>query len=256
MAIKRKVEVGFDKQSIITHLQDVAKILHQDTLSMKEFNQYGTIHPVTVHRKFDGFSKALIAAGLKPSRIYKRDRETMMQELSALMIQLNREPTKTEINTLLSHNANHYELEFGTMKAAFDTAEVTMSCHNQKIEIHIPIKKDRRKYGELINFRGMQHAPVNELGVVFLFGMLAHELDFRVESVQAGFPDCDAKYKLADGTFEKTAIEFEFKSSNFKLHKHDPNKCDLIVCWEHDWNDCPLTVIELSKIIKELGVNK
>jgi len=252
MAIQRKEIVNFDKSNILIHLQDVAKKLNKNTLSVKELKQHGDIHPATVNRKFGGFSKALIAAGLKPNRIYKRDRETMLQELSVLMNQLNREPTKTEINKSLSYSTNQYRLEFGNLKAAFDVAETMTDCSNKRIEIYIPVKKNRRKYGEIINFRGMQHAPVNELGVVFLFGMLAHELNFRVESVQAGFPDCDAKYKLTDGTFEKTRIEFEFKSSNFKLHKHDPDKCDLIVCWKHDWNNCPLTVIELSKIIKKL----
>ena len=250
MTIQRKVEVGFDKQSIIIHLQDIAQKLNQTTLSVKEFEQYGDIHPATVHRKFGGFSQALLEAGLIPNRIYKRNPDEMIADLASLMTQLEREPTRKEINNLLSYNARHYELEFGDIKTAFDIAEANINPSDQKIKIHIPLKKDKRKYGELINFRGMQHAPVNELGVVFLFGMLAHELGFRVESVQAGFPDCDAKFKLPDGTFEKTEIEFEFKSNNFKLHKHDPTKCDLIVCWKHDWKDCPLTVIELSKIIK------
>ncbi len=47
-------------------------------------------------------------------------------------------------------------------------------------------------------------------------------------------------------------IEFEFRSSHFKLHNHDPKECDIIVCWEHDWKDCPLEVIELKKEIEKL----
>jgi hypothetical protein len=27
------------------------------------------------------------------------------------------------------------------------------------------------------------------------------------------------------------AVEFEFESRNFLKHKHDPNGCDVIVCW-------------------------
>jgi hypothetical protein len=33
-------------------------------------------------------------------------------------------------------------------------------------------KKTSPVYGPLINFRGLQHAPLRELGVVFVFGML------------------------------------------------------------------------------------
>ena len=48
-------------------------------------------------------------------------------------------------------------------------------------------------YGASLNFRGLQHAPINEQGVVFLFGMVCHELGFVVESVRTGSPDCEAK---------------------------------------------------------------
>ena len=45
-------------------------------------------------------------------------------------------------------------------------------------------------------------------------------------------------------------IEFEEYSSDFR--EHDPSKCDLIVCYFHDWKDrfpnedCPLPVYELG----------
>ncbi|MDI3464707.1 MAG: hypothetical protein OJF50_003528 [Nitrospira sp.] len=51
-------------------------------------------------------------------------------------------------------------------------------------------------YGEFINFRGLQYAPVNEQGVVFLFGMLCKELGYIVEIVKPGFPDCEAKRRI------------------------------------------------------------
>lgn len=52
--------------------------------------------------------------------------------------------------------------------------------------------------------------------------------------------------------WEDIWIEFEFKSSQFKFHGHDPKECDMIVCWEHDWKECPIEVIELKSIIKKL----
>ena len=48
-------------------------------------------------------------------------------------------------------------------------------------------------------------------------------------------------------------IEFEYKSSHFKRHGHlkrmnEGIKCDMIVCWEHDWVECPegIEVLELK----------
>lgn len=55
---------------------------------------------------------------------------------------------------------------------------------------------DRSTYGNPIDFRGLRHEPVNEQGVVFLFGMVVKELGYMVEAVQTGFPDCEAKRQI------------------------------------------------------------
>lgn len=116
---------------------------------------------------------------------------------------------------------------------------------------------DRPTYGNPLDFRGLRHEPVNEDGVVFLFGMVARELGYLVEAVQAGFPDCEAKRQVGPGKWQRVRIEFEFESRNFRDHGHSPDGCDLIVCWRHNWNECPphLEVVELSKIIQTLAAS-
>jgi hypothetical protein len=59
----------------------------------------------------------------------------------------------------------------------------------------------------------------------------------------------EATYYTKDG-WKDVSVEFEYKSSNFSQHHHDPNQCDMIICWEHDWSECPknIEVIELKKI--------
>jgi len=103
--------------------------------------------------------------------------------------------------------------------------------------------------GKLINFRGLVYAPVNEQGVVFLFGKVAHDLGMYVELIRIGYPDCIAKRYLGKERWEDVKIEFEYKSSQFK---HDTKNVDMIVCWEHDWKDCPksIEVIELKELIQ------
>lgn len=110
---------------------------------------------------------------------------------------------------------------------------------------------ERSIVGDLINFRGLVYAPLNEQGVVFLFGKVAHDLNMYVEEIKPGFPDCIARRFVGKG-WERVRIEFEFVSSNFRAHGHDAEGCDIIVCWEHDWQECPLEVIELSSEIREL----
>ncbi|HET9180486.1 MAG TPA: hypothetical protein VFP59_00005 [Candidatus Angelobacter sp.] len=97
----------------------------------------------------------------------------------------------------------------------------------------------------------LTNAPMNELGVVFLFGMLAAELGFQVESLRSQYPDCEARRQIQPGKWQRVRIEFEFESRNFLAHGHDPTQCDIIVCWKHNWAHCPphIEVIELSKIV-------
>jgi hypothetical protein len=108
--------------------------------------------------------------------------------------------------------------------------------------------QDKSVVGDLINFRGLVYAPLNENGVVFLFGKVVDDLHMYIEEIKPGFPDCIARRYTGKG-WERVAIEFEYASSNFKQHGHNPNDCDVVVCWEHDWKDCPLEVIELRSSI-------
>jgi hypothetical protein len=112
------------------------------------------------------------------------------------------------------------------------------------------VKKDRPVMGEPFDRRPMTNAPVNELGVMVLFGMVAAGLGLQVESVQGKFPDCIARRQVAPGKWQYLRIEFEYESRNFKLHGHDPKGCDMIVCWRHNWKECPaeIEVVELSRL--------
>jgi hypothetical protein len=110
----------------------------------------------------------------------------------------------------------------------------------------------RVTYGNPMNFCGMRHEPVNEQGVVLLFGMLAKELGYVVEAAQKGFPDCEAKRQVSPQRWERVRIEFEFESRNFRDHGHLADGCDIIVCWRHNWDECPshLEVLELASFVK------
>lgn len=94
----------------------------------------------------------------------------------------------------------------------------------------------------------MEYAPLNELGVVFLFSHVARKLHLRIEEIRPAFPDCIA-YRMAGESERMVRIEFELRSSNFRAHRHNPSGCDCIVCWLHDWPDAPknLEIIELRQ---------
>ncbi len=115
--------------------------------------------------------------------------------------------------------------------------------------------QERPTYGNPIDFRGLRHEPENEEGVVFLFGMVARELGYLVEAIQAGFPDCEAKRQFDAGKWQPVRIEFEYESRNFRDHGHPTDGCDVIVCWRHNWPNSPsnLEIVELKSVIRSLA---
>lgn len=111
--------------------------------------------------------------------------------------------------------------------------------------------------GQRIDTKAMVYAPTNEMGVIFLAGFLWDRLGIsHIEEMHGnGFPDAigvtnsgtDNKDVLI---YKRIRIEFEYVASNFKLHGHPVDQCDLIICWENDWKDCPIKIIELKDRVK------
>jgi hypothetical protein len=110
---------------------------------------------------------------------------------------------------------------------------------------------DRPVYGRPLNLAEMAFAPTNEMGVMFAFAAVARKLGFKVLRIQAACPDCYAMREVAPGVWQRVRIEFEFESRNFLKHRHRKERCDIIVCWKHNWAACPeeIEVIELGRII-------
>jgi hypothetical protein len=86
-----------------------------------------------------------------------------------------------------------------------------------------------------------------------LFGSVARELGFVILRAQAEFPDCEAMREIEPNRWQRVRIEFEYESRNFFEHMHQAADCDLIVCWSHNWPDCPLEVLELESVLERLG---
>ena len=107
-------------------------------------------------------------------------------------------------------------------------------------------------YGEPFLRSALGFAPVNEMGVVFLFGAMAEKLGFIVTWIGTQYPDVEAFREVAPGRWQRVRIEVEFMSRNFLQHFHDPKECDLIVCWENNWAECPVEVICAEGVIANL----
>lgn len=90
--------------------------------------------------------------------------------------------------------------------------------------------------------------------VIFAFGLIYRFLNLYgllIKDEKKGELDADAY--LDPSAKNRITIEFELRSRNFVKHGHDPEKCDLIVCWKHDWKKCPnnIDVFELNSFWEE-----
>ena len=282
--------MSYTKESICAEIQRVASKLEQSFLKKRQFVEYSDISEGSIRYHFGTWNQAVIAAGLEvvdKALISKKALTIDDSELLSEILRLHRDHgnvTESLINSKGRFSIKPYRKRWGSIKKAVhealalqqqggltladggDSNEEADLKHNFAATtgagLHVPISpkpsRKRSVVGEPIDFRGMRFAPVNEQGVVYLFGMVSQELGFLVESVRVQYPDCEGK-RCCDpknNLWEHIYIEFEFKSSNFREHGHCVDDCDVIVCWLHDWPDCPIEVLELREAIRILPRSK
>jgi hypothetical protein len=279
------------RSDIIESLRNLARRLGKDTLSKKDVASILPLSVVNYH--FGSLGRALEPAGLRvldPAEHFRNrgpslSEEDLFASVSKLEHQLGREPTSNEYSAEGEYSTKPFRRRFGKWdevilhyrkwKVEHPTVDsvqpsVPMKAGGFRLSQTSPGQGQRgpaptgpltsggrrsRVYGEPIDFRGLRHAPTNEQGVVYLFGMVSRDLGFTVEAIQSAFPDCEGKRILdrKKNLWAGARIEFEFLASNFREHGHDPSQCDYVVCWENDWPECPVTVIDLRREILRLS---
>jgi len=87
--------------------------------------------------------------------------------------------------------------------------------------------------------------PTNEISTREYFAVHAERLGLKILESRSKFPD----YLLEDHRLLRhngqITAEAEFKSSNYILHEHDLDGCDLVICWERDAT-LPIETLELK----------
>lgn len=148
------------------------------------------------------------------------------------------------VDWVLSFVSSYVAVEddhFRVSEEVLDTKEVLVTIDDDS-EIEDVV-------GEPMELGVMRWTPTNEMGVVALFIEFRKELEFPfIEVIRTNFPDA-AVFQAASNGYIRKYIEFEFRSSGYKAHLKSKRKCHYVVCWEHDWKDCPIPVIELRKEI-------
>jgi hypothetical protein len=175
-----------------------------------------------------------------------------MRVPEAMNLYCRREGLADEYKDVMDIIAVYLEMERGGTKIYRSTSRTGAEAGSLNRRAAI-VFTDRPVCGRPLHLTPLNCAPINEMGVVFLFGAMALQLGFSVTQLQAAFPDCEALRELKYDKWQRVRIEFEYESRNFLLHGHPMADCDLIVCWNHNWEECPLEVLELKSV---LGLNQ
>ena len=274
-----------EKETLLNAIRKAAGSTSGARLTRQHFLKTSGLKLADLFRYFPKWSDALVAAGINVNPYNQRlPPDDLLDDWGQLTRNKKRMPTRNEYKLEGSFSPGVFDRNFGSWSKipesfrAFALSKpewsdvVVLLPTDTELLSPTPVQTgqnpstrtatiprsprlaDRPTYGDPIDFRGLRHEPVNEDGVVFLFGMVARELGYLVEAVQAGFPDCEAKRQIAPGKWQQVRIEFEFESRNFREHGHPPEGCDIIVCWRHNWSECPanLEVVELASLIRTL----
>lgn len=271
------------REHIIEKAKDIAARLGVEILRVPDFVRESGIPKHQIYSLFPegGWSTVLSEAGLATGGSgYTLEDDDLLNEFHRVVTDVGKIPTWNLFQSRGKISGDTIRKRFGGIQGTLkryrlwleenlpDSPVLQLISIKSRHEIPAPpeetVKKSRTtqiwdrtkgpEFGAPISFRGLTHAPINEQGVVYLFGMVSYELGFIVEAIQPSFPDCEAK-RCVDSKrnrWQRVRIEFEYVSSNFRQHGHDPSQCDLIVCWEHDWHECPLEVLELRTVLNDL----
>jgi hypothetical protein len=267
---------AMSKEEIITAIRECSKELGR-TPSLGELTERVHVSTRTIRRLFGNYGMAVRACGMEPPRGAPTPLEELFKDWAAVVRKLEKVPTMFEYERESAYSSkplvsrfkgwrqvpqammayaerNNQQGEWSdVLELAKANHEATWGAYSTSLSTGGPqgtgkILTDRPVYGPPMMDAGMAYGPTNEMGVVYLFGMVSWDLGFVVMRIQEQFPDCEAMRKIDDQHWQLVKVEFEKESRNFLRHGHLPSGCDLIVCWVHNWPECPVEVIELSTL--------
>lgn len=243
---------AFSKRQVILDLERLQKDLGRVTYH--KYKLHGNCTITSVEALFGTWNAALKAASCSVSHRFWTDAECL-QGIKAVWNKLRREPTYDEYRIqapkLGCPSVSTIEKRFETYRKAILRFVLAQSGGLKTEAVrHVGARNLIRPHvtGKPLFNDHMMYEPTTESAVVFLFGSLAKELGFIVESIRPGFPDCSAK-RLEDGKegrYSPVLIEFELESSNYLTHGHpiptDADQPIVVICWEDDWKDRPASI--------------
>ena len=263
------------KDEIIESIQESAAELGRipTVADLKRMKKIGL---KTVKRYFGRYSEALREAGFEPQGSgYKVELVTLATDWMAIVRKLGKVPSLLEYKRLSAYSVGPLigrfggwtevprgvlqfvrekglEEDWGDVAAMLERHESCNWNGDSRSSAGSGRWKDAPIYGAPLTPWALLHAPTNEMGVLYLLGALAPYVGVVVTRVQSAFPDLEVMREVESGRWQRIPAELEYESRNFLIHGHDPDQVAMIVCWVHNWPECPVEVVELSGVLRKI----
>lgn len=280
----RRIEATMTKEEIIAVVKECTERLGH-VPSATEFAKETRVSKNDLKKTFGSYRRLLFASGLERQGCgYLVTMESLFLDWAETARKLGKAPTMTEYELHGKYSIRPLTRRYNGWKAVAagmgeyiqeqklegewkDVLDIIAEEYRSKKEdtrTFAPTRQrmtdpkvlhDRPVYG-LPMFAPFSFAPTNEQGVLFVFGTMAHDLGLCITRVQTEFPDVEAMRVIGPNKCQRVHYELEYESKNFLAHMHPLQGCDGIVCWIHNWPECPLEVIELRKVVEELARNR
>lgn len=211
-----------DRDEVLKAIRAAAALLGRPP-SRAEFKSSSGMTEYQVLKHFPSWREAVRAAGLEPhSTNVPIDPEVLLEDWGEFVRRVRRIPTRDQYRRDGTYSPGVFEKKFGPWSAVplkfrefaegksewadvvallpIEHARAPIAASSTFVSAQPGARSvapanhrhsrldDRPTYGNPIDFRELRHEPVNEQGVVFLFGMVARELGYHVEAVQTGYP--------------------------------------------------------------------
>jgi hypothetical protein len=243
--------------------------------SMAELEGTGRVSRYHIDKTFGSFAAALNACGLQGRGCgFPINDDDLFQEWALMVRRLGKVPTTFEYQKYSKRSTRPLLNRFKTWKKIPEGILTYLRKGETQGEwddvIQIILERLSRKskskavlpsgpkiyfketfYGPPLFPSVVTYAPINEPGVIVLFAAMAKDLGFTITHIQTEFPDGEVMREVEYGRWQRLRVEFEYESRNFVAHGHSVDGCELIVCWHHNWEECPLEVLELRSIVEK-----
>lgn len=267
------------KEEVMTAMKECAEKLGHAP-SLVELQSMTTVSKRSVRKHFCTYVLALQACGLEKTGCgYYVSMDTIFKEWASAVRRLGKIPTIAEFELRGKFSSRPYMSRFktwnnvpqclleyarkeGLQEEWSDVLEIIAGHTERRRRSGMPLGTPSETpirsrtlpnvpiFGTPLLSAALLNAPTNEAETMFLFASMARDLGYAALKVQTEFPDCIALRKVDHERSQLVRIECEYESRNFLVHLHDIKGCDMIVCWRHNWEDCPLEVLELCNLVK------